>query len=54
MQYYTPKEVSGIFKVQTQSVWRWIRQGKLKATQLGDGGAYRISAEDLEAFKKER
>ena len=53
MQFYTPQEVADMFKVQNQTVWRWIRNGKLKATQLGDGGSYRISENDLKDFRKQ-
>ena len=41
-----------VAEIETQTVWRWIRQGKLKASQLGECGSYRISKDDLEAFKK--
>ena len=51
MQDYTPKEVAELLKVTKETVWRWIRVGKLKATRLGGTGSYRISTEALNDFK---
>lgn len=47
-----PTDVARRLNVNRATVTRWIRQGKLKATRLGEK-LYRISEEDLEAFLNE-
>ena len=47
---YAPKEVAQLLGVKRGTVWKWIREGKLKAFHAG--GLYRISQEDLDAFKR--
>lgn len=47
--YYTTEEVAEMLKVTTESVRRWIRDGKLKSVKLS-GKFIRISQEDLNAF----
>lgn len=34
--YYTPKEVSEKLKLNIRTVYKWIREEKLKAVKLGD------------------
>lgn len=48
-RYYTAEEVAEIMKVTTESVRRWIRDGKLKSVKLS-GKFIRISQADLDAF----
>lgn len=52
LEYLTPKEVAERCKVNVASVWRWIRQGKLKADKLGNGKLYRIKQDDFNKFAK--
>lgn len=49
--YYTSDEVAGMLKVTTESVRRWIRDGKLKSVKLS-GKFIRISQGDLDEFVK--
>jgi excisionase family DNA binding protein len=42
----TPEQVARRLNVSKQTVWRWIRAGRLRATRLG-GRTYRISETDL-------
>ena len=49
--YYTPKEVSEKLKLNIRTVYKWIREEKLKAVKLGD--VWRISESELERFIKE-
>lgn len=51
MQVYTVSEVAKMCKVNNQTVWRWIKSGKLKAYRLGGTGTYRIKEDDLTGFK---
>lgn len=44
-EIYTPLEVSALCGVNQDTVYRWIKQGKLKATKLGQ---YKIHKADLE------
>ena len=50
MEYLTPAQVAGKFKVRVETVWKWIREGKLSA--LDTGGNYRISDEDIKKFEE--
>lgn len=49
---YTCAEIAKIYRVQTETVWDWIRKKKLLAIKIGK--EYRISEESLEQFQKER
>ncbi len=39
-------EVADELKVHRVTVWRWIREGKLRAIRVGDGN-WRIEGDDL-------
>ena len=52
MEYLTAGEVASICKVKIETVWRWIRIGKLKADKLGNGKLYRIKRDDFNKFAK--
>ena len=43
--YYTPKEISEKLKVDTRTVYRWIREGLLNAVKIGH--SVRISESEL-------
>lgn len=45
-------EVAARYGVCEDSVWSWIRSGKLKALKIGRN--YRIRREDLEEFEKSK
>ncbi len=47
--YYTTDEVAVMLKVTTESVRRWVRDGKLKSIKLS-GKFIRISQIDLDKF----
>lgn len=49
-EYYTPAEIAKKFKVNVNTVYYWIREGKLEAVRLGS--LIRISEESLEKFIK--
>lgn len=46
----SPEEVAKIYGVSRQTVWRWIRTGKLSAVRIG--GAYYIRTTDLEDMER--
>ena len=46
--FLTPKEVSDFLRVSTQTVLRWIKEGKLPAYKVGR--AWRISKVDLDKW----
>jgi len=48
MILYTPQEVADLLKLRVQTVYDYIRTGKLTAVRLGN--RYRIAHPDLEAF----
>lgn len=48
MKYYTVNEIAEMLKVNRFTVYRWIREEKLKRTVVGD--TVRISQEDLDNF----
>jgi excisionase family DNA binding protein len=48
---YTTDEVAQLMKTTRRTVQRWIREGKLKAIEVG--GQYRVRQEALAAFQRE-
>jgi len=46
--YYTPAEVAKILKLNLNTVWRYIKEGKLPAFKVGR--CYRISEEQVQEF----
>ena len=48
---YTTDEVAQLMKTTRRTVQRWIREGKLKAVEVG--GQYRVKQEALVAFQRE-
>jgi len=46
--YYTPKELADRFKVTTQAIQKWIREGKLDGIKLGN--VWRVSESALQEF----
>lgn len=49
-QLYTVQEVMGIFKVGDETIYRWIRQGKIKAIKIGQG--WRIKSDSLQELSQ--
>lgn len=50
----TVVEVAEYFRVEPESVRRWLREGKLVGINLGRGPGWRIRMGDLEAFIDQR
>jgi excisionase family DNA binding protein len=50
---FSPGEVADRLKVNTRTVIRMIRQGKLGATRIGGGHRYGISEKDIDEYKSE-
>jgi len=48
---YTPEQVKEICYVNLETVYRWLRSGRLKGVKLG-GKLWRISSEALDEFLK--
>lgn len=56
-QFLTPPEISKRFGVATEKVLYWIRSGKLRAVNLGNGSIrprWRIDPDDLARFLEKR
>jgi len=49
--YLTPKEIAEKLKLNIRTVYKWIREEKLRAVKLGD--VWRISESELDRFIKE-
>ena len=49
--YLTVADVAKRLQVSNQTVWRWIKDGKLPAINIS--GQYRIAPDDLDKFLKE-
>lgn len=45
---YTLKEVADILKVSRQTIYNYLKAGRLRATKFGK--EYRVTKEDLEEF----
>jgi excisionase family DNA binding protein len=50
MKYYTVKEIADLLKVHEQTVFRWLREGKLESDKVGNN--HRITDEQLNHFIK--
>jgi excisionase family DNA binding protein len=50
--YYTPKEVAERLKLRVQTIYDYIRKGRLPAVRLGN--RCRIAQSDLDAFLRQR
>lgn len=50
MNYYTVLEISSLLKVSRFTVYRWIREDKLKSVKIQ--GSVRITQEELDKFLK--
>lgn len=51
--YMTPPEIAKLLRVSPDKILGWIRSGRLKAVNLGNGYCrprYRVSRESLETF----
>jgi len=46
LKVYTPQEAAALLKLNTQTVWKYIRAGRLRASRIGR--VYRIREADLE------
>ena len=53
-QLYTVEEVASRLAVHPETVRKWIKNGQLRATNLGGRAGYRISRTALEQFLRER
>jgi excisionase family DNA binding protein len=48
LQLYTVEQVATLCKVSVKTVYRAIWHGRLRASQLGVGAAYRMKLEDIQ------
>lgn len=46
-RYVTVKEVAAYYGVKPQTVWKWIREGKIPAYRIGKGRNYRLKLSEL-------
>ena len=51
--FYTPKEIAEMLDVCNETIWRYIRKGKLKAIKLTERN-FRIEKKELEKFLNKR
>jgi len=49
--YYDVEHIAKLFNVTKQTVWIWLRSGKLKAVAVGK--KYLISEKDLKEFEQQ-
>lgn len=52
MTFYSVEKVAEILDLTPETIRRWIRSGKLKATKPGQ--SYKIRREDLEKLLKDK
>lgn len=48
VKFYTPQEVADVLRIRVQTIYEYIRMGKLPAIRLGN--RYRITETDIEKF----
>ncbi len=49
-RWYTAQEVADLFQVDRQTVWRWLKAGRLQGISLGGKVGWRIRESALRAF----
>ena len=47
-EFYTLKEIEDLLSISQRSLYRWIKDGKLKAVKVGY--LWRVSKKDLQEF----
>ncbi|NLG84189.1 MAG: helix-turn-helix domain-containing protein [Firmicutes bacterium] len=47
-QYYTPEEVANLLKINRETLYRWVREGRIKAKKIGT--LLRIPESELKRF----
>ena len=52
MKTLTLGEAATFLGVHRTTLWRWVRAGKFPAQQLHRGGRYRVTIEDVRAFRR--
>ena len=52
LEFYTPQEVAKKLRLNVNTVYEYIRMGKLRAARFGN--RYRITEEDMEKFVKQQ
>ncbi len=50
-EFYTPREVAEHWRLNVNTVYEYIRMGKLRAVRFGN--RYRLTEEDVERFIEE-
>lgn len=50
--YYTVKEVAELLQVTDDSVWNWLKAGKIPGYRFG--GRWRINKAEFETWRKEQ
>ena len=53
-RWYTVDELAGFWKVNRETVRRWIRTRQLTALELGKKAGYRVSLAEVARFQGER
>ena len=51
-QYFTPQEAADILKVERKTIYRWIKEGIIEASQSTRKGAIRIHLLDLPSYAR--
>jgi len=52
-KYYTPEEIQELCRIDNvETVYRWLRDAKLRGFKLAGGKLWRISSEALDEFLK--
>jgi excisionase family DNA binding protein len=46
--YYTPQEIAERLKIDIRTLYRWIREGRLKAVKIGH--FWRVAESELKRF----
>lgn len=49
--FYSVPDIANSLHVDTETVYRWLRSGKLRGTKLGES-IWRVSQKDMDEFTK--
>ena len=53
-QWFTTREIADLLRVSDQTVWRWLKTGKMRGLNLGGKGGWRVRRSEVNAFIEAR
>lgn len=52
-RWFTTREIAELLKVSDQTVWRWLKTGRMRGINLSGKTGWRVRESDVNAFIEE-